>query len=74
MLSISTTKLTNLISKSSRGRHGRAKEQQIKEAAQNSFGVKFAADAFSFQIKQMIEQIQRKTAQAVMQHDVTRNR
>jgi hypothetical protein len=57
MLSISTSKLTNLISKCSHGRHGRAKAEQIKEAAQNSFGVKFATDAFSFQIKQMMEQI-----------------
>lgn len=57
MLSISTTKLTNLINKCSRGRHGRAKAEQIKETAKNSFGVKFATDAFSFQIKQMMEQI-----------------
>lgn len=57
MLSISTTKLTNLINKCSRGRYGRAKAEQIKETAKNSFGVKFATDAFSFQIKQMMEQI-----------------
>lgn len=57
MLSISTTKLANLISKCSRGRHGRSKADQIKQAAENSFGVKFATDAFAFQIRQMVEQI-----------------
>ena len=57
MLSISTTKLSNFISKCSHGRHGRAKAEEIQNAAQNSFGIKFAANAFSFQIKQMIEQI-----------------
>ncbi len=57
MLSVSTTKLANFISKCSRGRHGRLKAEEIKSAAQNSFGVKFASNAFSIQIKQMIEQI-----------------
>lgn len=33
------------------------KAKEIQNAAQNSFGIKFAANAFSFQIKQMIEQI-----------------
>lgn len=57
MLSISTTKLSNFISKCSHGRYGRLKAEEIQTAAQNSFGIKFAANAFSFQIKQMIEQI-----------------
>ena len=57
MLSVSTTKLSNFISKCSHGRHGRMKAEEIQTAAQNSFGIKFAANAFSFQIKQMIEQI-----------------
>lgn len=57
MLSISTTKLSNLINKYSHGRYGRTKAEQLKQTAKNSFGIKFAVDAFSFQIKQMIEQI-----------------
>ncbi len=57
MLSVSTTKLANFISKCSKGRFGREKVLQIKDAAANSFGVKFAADAFAFQIRQMLEQI-----------------
>ena len=57
MLSVSTTKLSNFISKCSHGRHGRLKAEEIQNTAKNSFGVKFATNAFSFQIKQMIEQI-----------------
>ena len=57
MLSVSTTKLSKFISKCSHGRYSRLKAEEIRSAAQNSFGVKFAADAFSFQIKQMLEQI-----------------
>ena len=44
MLSVSTTKLSNFISKCSHGRHGRLKAEEIQNAA-------------SFQIKQMLEQI-----------------
>lgn len=51
ILSVSTTKLTNLINKCSNGRFGKEKALQIKDAAANSFGVKFAADAFAFQIR-----------------------
>ena len=57
MLSVSTTKLSNFISKCSHGRHGRLKAEEIQNAAKNSFGIKFATNAFSFQIKQMLEQI-----------------
>lgn len=57
MLSVSTTKLSNLISKCSHGRYGRTKAEEIQDAAKNSFGVKFSTDAFSFQIRQMLEQI-----------------
>jgi len=57
MLSVSTCKLSNMIDKCSHGRHGRAKAEEIKNAASNSFGIKIAKDAFSFQIKQMMSQI-----------------
>jgi transposase len=57
LLNISTTKLTNLISKMSKGRFDREKAEQIRSAAKNSFGIKYAKDAFSFQIKQLISQI-----------------
>jgi len=57
MMSVSTRKLTSLIEKSSRGRFRSEKANEIKDCAKNSFGVKFAKDAFAFQIKQMIAQI-----------------
>lgn len=55
---ISTTKLANLIHKISHGRNGREKAELIKSAAQNSIGITYAIDTFSFQIKQLIEQIE----------------
>jgi transposase len=57
MLSISSDKLTELLQKSSRGRFSTDKAAQLQQAAKNSFGVKFAKDAFAFQIRQMISQI-----------------
>lgn len=58
MLTVSTKKLTNLLEKASRGHFGKEKAEQLKSVAANSFGVSFAKDAFSFQIKQLIEQLE----------------
>lgn len=55
---ISTTKIANFILKASRGRNGREKAELIKTAAQNSIGISYAIDTFSFEIKQLIEQIE----------------
>ncbi len=57
MLSVSNDILTELLQKSSHGRFASDKAAQLQEAAKNTFGVKFAKDAFAFQIKQMIGQI-----------------
>ena len=57
MLSVSTRKLANLLEKTSHGRFGREKAEELKQAAASSFGVSFAKDAFAFQIKQLIEQL-----------------
>jgi len=57
MLAISCDTLAELLRKSSRGRFSIDKAKEILAAAQNSFGVKFAKDAFAFQIRQMISQI-----------------
>ena len=57
MISVSTRKLTTLLAKSSRGRFSEEKAEQLKTAASGSFGVSFAKDAFSFQIRQLMEQI-----------------
>lgn len=57
MLSISTRKLTNILNKASRGRFGKEKAEELKSAAKDTFGIAFAKDAFSFQIKQLMQQI-----------------
>ena len=57
MLNVSSKKLTTLINQASRGRFNTEKSEQIKKVAKDSFGIKFAKDAFRFQIKQIINQI-----------------
>lgn len=57
MISISADSLAELLSKCSKGRFGIEKAKEIQEAASNSFGIKFALRSFSFQIKQIIDQI-----------------
>lgn len=51
-------KLTKLLGKASRGRCGKGKAEQLKAAAAESFGVSFATEAFAFQIRQLIEQLE----------------
>ena len=57
MLEVSTKELTSLLNKASKGRFGIGKAQEIKEYATKSFGIYFAKETFSFQIKQIINQI-----------------
>lgn len=57
LLEISSAKLASLLTKASKGKFKMAKAEQVKNAAAGSFGVSFAKKAFSFQIKQLIEQI-----------------
>lgn len=57
MLSISSDTLAELLQKSSHGRFSSDKAAQLRQAAKNTFGVKFAKDAFAFQIRQIIAQI-----------------
>lgn len=57
MLTVSTRKLAALLSKASKGRFGEKKAKQLKDVAAGSFGVGFAKDAFTFQIRQLLEQI-----------------
>lgn len=54
---LDTDKLIEILSTKSRGMLGAEKAKEIQNAATNSFGIKIAVDAFSFQVKQMIEQI-----------------
>jgi transposase len=57
ILAIETDKLAELLSKSSRGRLGRSKAEQIQDAARHSFGIKLGIDALTFQIRQLIAQV-----------------
>ncbi|MCC5893851.1 MAG: IS110 family transposase [Alkalibacterium sp.] len=54
---ISAETLADLLSEASRNRLGIKKAEQLKTAASNSFGVKFAQEAFTFQLRSMIEQL-----------------
>jgi transposase len=49
--------LTSLLHKHSRGRFGRAKAEQIQEAARTSFGVTLALDALTAQLQILLAQI-----------------
>ncbi|GHV30129.1 hypothetical protein FACS189481_3940 [Clostridia bacterium] len=57
MLAVSAKKFASLIAEASRGRFGEEKAKQLKAVAEGSFGVSFAKDAFSLQIRQLLEQI-----------------
>lgn len=57
MVCIDTNTLAELLTKASKGRFGISKANEIQKSASNTFGVSFAKDAFAFQIKQIIAQI-----------------
>lgn len=57
ILKVSTTKLSNLLSKHSKCKFNKGTAIRIKEIAGSSFGIKFTTDACSFEIKQLINQI-----------------
>lgn len=57
ILKVSTTKLSNLLSKHSKGKFNKGTAIRIKEIAGSPFGIKFTTDACSFEIKQLINQI-----------------
>lgn len=57
ILAISTKKLSKILKETSKGRFGLEKAENLKSIAENSFGVSFAKDAFSFQIKHLVEQV-----------------
>lgn len=56
-LEANTKSLATLLRKASRGHHSTAKAQELKAAAKASCGLDLATDAFSFQIRILIEQI-----------------
>lgn len=66
IMSIQTRKLTNLLTKASKGRFGKEKAMEVKAIASRSIGIRIAVDAFAFQIRQMIEQLEFVEAQIDM--------
>lgn len=61
--SIHTRKLTNLLTAYSKGHFGKEKAMEIKAVAKGSLGIRIATDAFAFQIRQMLEQLEFVEAQ-----------
>lgn len=57
ILKIDTSELADFLKKHSRGQLGYAKAEKIKDAAQNTFGIKIGQNAFKFQLKQLIHQV-----------------
>ncbi|MBD2807257.1 IS110 family transposase, partial [Xenorhabdus sp. ZM] len=54
---ISIDDLTQIIEQTSRNRLGKKTANKLMELASNSFGVTFCKNAFSFQLKMLMEQI-----------------
>ena len=54
---ISSQSLAELLAQLSRQKVGAAKAEQLKAAASSSFGITFAKNSFTFQLKALIEQI-----------------
>lgn len=57
LLAIPTNELCKLLKENSRGRFGEAKAEQLRNAAQNSFGITIGTAAFSMQLRQLLEMI-----------------
>lgn len=55
---VHTKSLATLLKKASRGRHSTDKARQIKSLAAHSVGLTLCSDAFAFQIRILIEQIE----------------
>lgn len=57
ILAIPTDELSAMLKKTSRGRFGDAKVEEIRAAAKSSFGITIATTAFSLQLRQLLEMI-----------------
>ena len=57
LLAVPTEELGAILKKASRGRFGEAKAEEIRAAAQNSFGITIATSAFALQLRQLLEMI-----------------
>ena len=57
MLAVDSQTLADLLNKTSRGRFGLDKANQIQQTAKNSFGIVLASSSFSLIIRQYLEQL-----------------
>lgn len=58
MVDVNTKSLATLLRKVSKGRHSTDKARKIKELAAQTVGISLCSDAFAFQLKILIEQIE----------------
>ncbi|MGI6579628.1 MAG: IS110 family transposase [Saccharofermentanales bacterium] len=58
VIDVNTKSLASLLRKASKGRHSTTKAREIKSLAARSVGVTLCSDAFAFQIKILIEEIE----------------
>lgn len=58
VIDVNTKSLATLLRKASRGRHSTDKAREIKSLAAHSVGINLCADAFAFQLRILIEQIE----------------
>ncbi len=56
-LAVDTNRLAEMLQQKSRGRFGATKAEQIQQAARCSFGIKLGLEALSFQMRQLVAQI-----------------
>jgi len=58
ILEFDLSELSDLLRTESRGHFGESKARELKQAAQNSFGITIALDAFKFELKLLLDQIE----------------
>lgn len=58
VMDVNTKSLATLLRKASRGRHGTEKAREMKSLAAHSVGISLCSDAFAFQLRILIEQIE----------------
>jgi transposase len=58
IVDVNTKSLATLLRKTSKGRHSTEKAKEMKDLASHSVGIGLCSDAFAFQIKILIEQIE----------------
>ena len=71
ILEFDISELSELLKANSHGRFGLPKAKELKKAAQNSFGITIALDAFKLELKLLLEQIEFIEAQDRPEHQGT---